>query len=354
MSCHRFVILLFLCCICITRVDATEVASITAKLGERLFNDERLSADRTVACATCHVRERAFANNERVGKGVNGLAGTRNVPTLLDVKDQRALFWDGRAPNLEAQASAPLMNPVEHGLADANAVLDVVRADSTYVQAFVDAYRLNSANQISLAHVATALAAFERTLSAAPTSFDRFFRDGNPTALSAAARRGFELFRGRGRCTTCHTIDGKRALFSDMQFHPSARGLPKTVNDRLSELTTEVIALKGKADNALLENAIATRADIAALGRFLVTLDPADIGRFKTPSLRHVATTAPYMHDGSVATLDEAIGLELYNRGAALNYPIVVTVEEKQDLVAFLHSLGGDTERTSARNATAD
>jgi len=106
-----------------------------------------------------------------------------------------------------------------------------------------------------------------------------------------------------------------------------------------------VLDMKGKPDSALLETAIASRAEIAALGRFLVTLDPGDIGRFKTPSLRHAASTAPYMHDGSVATLEEAIGLELYNRGAALNYPIVVTAEEKQDLLAFLRSLGNADDR---------
>ena len=346
MSCHRVVILFFFVCgMYIARVSATEDASITATLGEQLFNDKRLSSDGTVACATCHVRERAFANNETVGKGINRRTGTRNVPSLLDVKHQRALFWDGRAPNLEAQASAPLMNPAEHGLPNAGAALNVVRANATYVRAFLDIYRLKSANEISLGHVAAALAAFERTLISAPTPFDRFFQGGDAVALSAAARRGFELFRGRGRCTTCHTIDGDHPLFTDMQYHSAARALPKTVNDRLSELTREALDMKGKPDSALLETAIASRAEIAALGRFLVTLDPGDIGRFKTPSLRHAASTAPYMHDGSVATLEEAIGLELYNRGAALNYPIVVTAEEKQDLLAFLRSLGNADDR---------
>ncbi len=343
MNCHRIVIVLITWCVfsvCApTRVCATGDAPLAVKLGEKLFNDTRLSADRTIACATCHRRERAFANNEPVGTGINHRAGTRNVPSLLDVGLQRALFWDGRAPDLETQARVPLLNPAEHGFPDALAVLSVVRGDSSYVEMFTQLDHLKSADEISLLHVSAALAAFERTLRSTPAPFDRFFRDHDTTALSASAQRGFEIFGGRGRCTTCHVVQEDHALFTDMQYHPSARGLPGTVNDRLVELTGRVLELKNDPGSERLEHAIAADAAIAALGRFVVTLDPTDIGRFKTPSLRNVALTAPYMHDGSVATLDEAIGLELYSRGAALNYPIVVTVDEKQDLIAFLRSL---------------
>jgi cytochrome c peroxidase len=158
--------------------------------------------------------------------------------------------------------------------------------------------------------------------------------------MSDAAARGFELFRGRANCTACHTIGPKWSLLTDQAFHVAARGIPRSVNDNLPVLAQKVVAASNGGDRRELERLIATNMEVAALGRFLVTLDPADIGKFKTPSLRNVALTAPYMHDGSVATLAEAVELELYQRGV-VTHPIILTRDEKADLIAFLQSLNG-------------
>ncbi len=161
-------------------------------------------------------------------------------------------------------------------------------------------------------------------------------------ALTASAVRGLALFRGRAQCVSCHEIGKKSALFTDEGFHISPTGIPPAATAELGALAGKVMKLRNdtSADSrAALEGLIATDSRIAALGRFIVTQDPRDIGHFKTPSLRNVALTAPYMHDGSVATLEDAVDLELYGRGKAVKYPIVLTTTEKKDLAEFLRAL---------------
>jgi cytochrome c peroxidase len=159
--------------------------------------------------------------------------------------------------------------------------------------------------------------------------------------LSDAAVRGLAIFRGRGRCDVCHTIGDNSALLTDQSFHASPLGLPASANAALVELTQRVTELHSANDISELNSNVVSNPDIAALGRFLVTLKPQDIGLFKTPSLRNVALTGPYFHDGSVASLNEAVDLELYSRGDAIRYPIVLTTQEKADLIEFLKALTG-------------
>jgi cytochrome c peroxidase len=248
------------------------------------------------------------------------------------------LFWDGRAANLESQALAPLTNPVEHALGSEAGILEKVRADSIYVHGFERLFNVTS-DQLNARQVAEALAAFERTLIAAGSPFDRYLYAGDRSALTPPAIRGLELFRGRGQCVGCHTIQAASALFTDGLFHITPIGLPPGVNARLGKLTKEVVAARNEGRSGQVEKLLATDADFAALGRFIVTLDPQDIGRFKTPSLRNVALTAPYMHDGSVKTLEKAIDLELYGRVSAQTVPITLTRSERAELLEFLQSL---------------
>lgn len=188
--------------------------------------------------------------------------------------------------------------------------------------------------------VGAALVAYEQTLLSAGSPFDRYYYAKDTSALNAGAVRGFELFRGRANCNSCHPIGERWSLFTDQTFHVATRGLPAAVSDDLPSLAQRVVTAKSSGGLQALELLLATNAQVAALGRFVVTLDPADIGKFKTPALRNVALTAPYMHDGGVATLAEAIDLELYQRGT-VTHPIILTRDEKADLLEFLKALSG-------------
>jgi cytochrome c peroxidase len=271
------------------------------ELGRRLFFDASLSADGRVSCATCHIPERAFADTVPVSAGVYGRAGSRNAPSLLNVTYRSPLFWDGRANRIEEQVLLPLQSATEMDRSlDALVAGLAERAD--YRSAFQRAFQ----RDVNAEDVARALASFVRTLRSGGSAFDRY-RNGEAEALSEEALRGFALFTGRAGCSGCHAGPS----FSDDDFHNTG------------------IAV-GSGDP----------------GRFGVTGVPADRGAFRTPSLRNVNATPPYMHDGSVATLEEV--LEFYDGGGADNpnrdprlRPLRLSSEEKRELLAFLTSLTG-------------
>jgi cytochrome c peroxidase len=315
-----------------------------AELGRRLFFDARLSADGKVSCGKCHVPEMAFSDGRARSLGRNDQRGTRNAPSLLNVTFATALFWDGRAADLESQALAPLTNPVEHALTSDAALVALIRMDSGMARDFGAAFAIPT-DQIGAQHVGRALAAFERTLLAGGSPFDRYAYGGERTALTSAAIRGLELFQGRGGCATCHEIGKTSALLSDGGYHMTPMGLPPNVNTRLGTLTQKVVQAAARPDRRDLERLIALDPGVAELGRFVVTLIPNDIGKFKTPSLRNVALTAPYMHDGSVETLEQAIDLELYGRSATQSVPIALTLSERRDLAEFLRALSSPQAR---------
>jgi cytochrome c peroxidase len=331
-------------------------AEVTS-LGHRLFTDPRLSATGQVSCASCHQSAKQFSDGLPLAVGVHGRKGTRNTPSLLDVGQQRTLFWDGRRESLEAQALDPLLNPAEHGLPDEATLLQRLRADRSYQRAFQVAFgsgtqqraRQPAAEVVTAANVATALAAFQRTLVSGPTPFDRY-QAGDVAALEPTARRGWVLFSTTAQCIRCHSAEGTRPLFTDHGFHSLAVGLHR-IERKLPELTQKLVQLH--QDGRAFDHAVLTDADMAELGRFAVTLNPADIAKFKTPGLRNVALTAPYMHDGSVATLEEAVDLELYYRGAQDGRPLILTPAERADLVAFLRALNSEVPAVSAKGTSA-
>lgn len=305
-----------------------------------LFFDPALSADRQVSCATCHRPDHAYSDGRARASGIYGLRGTRNTPSLLDVGRQRSLFWDGRRERLEDQALDPLFNEREHGLHDEAQLLGRLRMDARYDAPF-EAVHGVPASQATAHQIVEALAAFERTLVSGPSPFDRFLA-GQRDALPEAARRGWVVFDQQAHCTRCHAVaagDGQPPLFTDHQFHSLAIGLDR-IERKLPELTRRLVALRG--DGGPLGREVLHDPDLAELGRFAVTLDPKDLAAFKTPGLRNVARTAPYMHDGSVATLGDAVDLEVYSRGARDDRPPILTPVERADLIAFLEALTSD------------
>jgi cytochrome c peroxidase len=274
------------------------------ELGRTLFFDTRLSRDGSLACASCHQPARAFTDGRPVAVGVGGRVGRRNVPALFNRAYGRSMFWDGRVRTLEEQALLPMTGPNELG----NTHEEIVRrlsASDAYRQRFARAF---GTTEVSIERVAAAIASFERTLVTGDSPFDRYRELGDSAAVSAEARRGLEIFQGRARCVLCH--DGQ--LFTDERFHNSG------------------VAFR---DGALADS-----------GRYIVTGRPEDLGAFKTPTLRELTRTVPYMHDGSIATLEEVV--DFYDRGGIANpyrdpllHPLGLTDGEKRALLALLRSL---------------
>lgn len=314
---------------------SSRTAADKVALGRKLFFDSRLSADGSISCATCHDPEKAFADGKRLAEGITGRASTRNAPSLLNAAFNTSLFWDGRRQTLEEQALDPLINPREHGLPDYPALLALLRNDRAYAKAFQAAFSVKPSD-IDVAHVGKAIASFERTLIAGDSRFDRFFYGHEPSALSPSEQRGLALFNGPAHCGDCHLIGPQSALFSDNAFHSLNIGIQR-IGSRMADLTTRLVNARESA--ATLDETILGEEDLAELGRFAVTLAPADIGKFRTPSLRNVALTSPYMHDGSIPTLAAAVDVELYRRGSQAGRPLILTPQERQNLVAFLESL---------------
>lgn len=331
-------------------------SSTTARvqLGRRLFMDRRLSRNGTMSCGMCHVPEQGFTTNEMATAiGIEGRSLRRNAPTVLNVAFQRMLFHDGRETNLEHQAWSPLLAADEMGNASRAAVVARVSALADYSAAFARVFPTAGINEET---IAAALASYQRTLVAANSRFDRWFFAGESSALSAVERDGFQLFRGKAGCSSCHLVGARDALFTDHRFHNTGVGW---VHANAASRTVSVPLGGGETTEV-------SRAEMAALfggdlrdeGRFEVTQLQQDRWAYKTPSLRNVALTAPYMHDGSLATLREVI--EFYDRGGIDNpgkdpllQPLHLSPEEKQALEAFLQTLTGDNVRQLAAEARA-
>lgn len=303
------------------------------ELGRTLFFDAKLSANQHISCASCHDPDKAFTDGRKVAIGIDGKSGTRNTPSIIGAGSQSSLFWDGRRNSLEEQVLDPFANPVEHGLKQVEDVVAIIDANETYRLQFARAFG-NATPSVTTNNLRAALAAYVRSLTPTTSAFERHQFKNEGAALSATAKRGLDLFVGRAQCSSCHTIDKHAAALSDGKFHGAGIGIERIV-DRLPELTKRLRARDGVA----LDHVILNDPDLAELGRFLVTGDPKDIAKFKTPSLRNVSRTAPYMHDGSVATLEETLERELYYRSLQSGKPIVLDREEKSALLEFLRTL---------------
>lgn len=282
------------------------------ELGKKLFFDTRLSLDRASSCATCHDPGKAFADALPRARGFQGQIGRRNSPTVLNAAYNTAQFWDGRASTLDEQCKGPLLNPIEMNMLDEKHLVDRLESIPGYRQDFKTVF--NSA--ATLDNVARAIAAFERTLVTPNSRFDRYTA-GDKMALTQREKRGLLVFIGKASCSECHNGPN----FTDNKYY-----------------SLGAVAAPGAPQDT---------------GRYEVTRKEEDRYAYKTPSLRNAALTAPYMHDGSVATLEQVV--DFYDRGgdggpnkSNLIFKLNLTPEEKADLIAFLKSLNGDLPKVKA------
>jgi len=316
-------------------------------LGDKLFHDERFSSTGEVSCSTCHDAAKVFTDSPLpVSVGIDNLTGTRNAPTVVNAAYNATQFWDGRSPSLEDQAQHPFLNPVEMGLESHRPILDVIAGDGEYQAMFKEAFGVKG-RRVAMDHVLKAIAAFERTQVTGDSRWDRYRFGGEQDALTESEKRGFEVFLGQGRCVSCHTIEQDHALFTDHKFHNIGVGVNE-LGDTIVPLAKAFMAEKrGGAD---VDVAVLTDANTSHLGRFAVNDEISDIGGFKTPTLRNIAVTAPYMHDGSITTLRDVV--VHYNNGGALEEdtpitpflsggirPLELSDGQIDDLVAFMESL---------------
>lgn len=287
----------------VAREDAAQTAK--SELGKRLFFDKRLS-DGTVSCATCHDPAKGWTDQRPVSRGVHGQNGRRNAPSIVDAGTYPVLLWDGRAHLLEEQAMIPIGESIEMGPSTAAAVGAISKVPG-YAPLFAKAF---GDDEVTLERIVAAIAAFERSLTSAPSAYDRW-QGGDASALTPQQARGKDLFFGKASCFACHS----GPHLSDFQFH----------------------------------NIGVTGPDH---GRGVLSGDKRDDGAFRTPTVRNLARTFPYMHDGSLKTLEEVV--EFYDRGGNAPkrfdfeiQPLGLTADEKKDLVAFLRALDGELPRVS-------
>jgi len=268
------------------------------ELGKQLYFDKRLSGDNAVACASCHDPKKGWSNADKTAEGFGGQRGGRSAPTVINSAYQAFQFWDGRAKSLEQQALGPIANPIEMNLPIEKAV-EKIGSIKGYQEQFQKVF----GEPVTAVNLGKAIAAFERTILSGDAPYDRV-RAGDESALSSQAREGMQLFFGKANCSSCHSGPN----FTDNGFHNIGVSFGSEKPD---------------------------------MGRFEISKLAGDKGSFKTPTLREIAKTGPYMHDGSLATLEEVV--EYYDKGGTGNefldeelFPLKLNVDQKAALVAFL------------------
>lgn len=291
--------------------ETNPLSKAKIELGRLLYYDARLSRDGTVSCGSCHAPEMGFSDGRPTSTGIEGQVGGRNAPTVMNRLFSAEQFWDGRSPDLEDQALGPIQNPIEMGHT-LEAMIGSLQGIAGYAPQFEAAF---GTPEITRERIAQAIASYERVVLSGNAPFDRY-EAGDTSAMSASAVRGMEIFNdaGRGNCVTCHAGFN----FTDESYHNLGAGMDAAKPD---------------------------------LGRFEVTKVDTDRGAFKTPTLRNISDTAPYLHDGSEATLADVV--EFYNKGGVKNdwlsqeiRPLNLSDRDKADLIAFLEALNGEVTGT--------
>ena len=274
------------------------------ELGRLLYYDTRLSADNTVSCGTCHAPASAYTDGKPVSTGIRGQKGGRSAPSVVNRAYSLAQFWDGRAASLEEQAKGPIQNPIEMGETH-EGVVKKLNGIAGYRALFKKSF---GTEEVDIDKVAMAIATFERTLLSGNSAYDKF-KAGDKKAMSAAQIRGLDVYLNKAKCDACH----EGVAFTANAYHNIGVGMDKPNPDE---------------------------------GRYAVTKNPADYGAFKTPGLRDISRTAPYMHDGGLKTLEEVV--DFYDKGGIPNKnldekikKLNLTEVNKKDLVAFLKALDG-------------
>jgi cytochrome c peroxidase len=339
-------------------VPVPEDNPVTAEkvtLGRKLFYDRRLSLNDTMSCAMCHVPEQGFTNNElATAVGIEGRTVRRNAPTLYNVAYFSHIFHDGRETRLEYQVWHPLLAQNEMANPGIGWLIEKIRSLPDYNGLFEAAF---DGEGPGLEAIGKAIASYERTLVSGNSPFDRWHYGGDEHALSQAGQRGFHLFTGKAGCAACHRVGEKDALFTDDAFHDTGIGWDVSVGPGPDEYSVQLApGVTVKVPRKVVETV--GEPPPGDLGRYEVTQDPGDRWRYKTPSLRNVALTAPYMHNGSFATLREVI--TFYNRGGVTHPgrdPLLASLGlddgDIDDLVAFLQALTGDNVAVLVQDAFA-
>jgi cytochrome c peroxidase len=322
-------------------------------LGEKLFFDGRLSANGTVACASCHDPRLAFTDGRPTSVGIHSRLGQRNAPTVLNAMYNILQFWDGRAPTLETQAALPIVNPVEMG----QPTLDSAVARVAAVPEYRDRFRRVFGRQPNGLDLVRAIASYERSQISFDSPFDHYIA-GDSNAIDASAKHGWVLFRTTGRCNKCHQFTdttSRPTTFNDTSFHNIGVLI---IRHRVVALARKAEQEISKGDTIAVDQA-AILTPMSALGRYLVTRNDSDMASFKSPDLRNVMVTAPYFHDGSFATLWDV--MDHYNKGDGIQdpwldvdiQPLALQEKDIDDLVALMASLTSPSYKSLAARELA-
>ncbi len=310
-------------------------------LGRKLFFDRRLSINDTFSCAICHIPEQGFTNNEiQTAVGVEGRSNKRNAPTIYNVGFLNVIFHDARESTLEQQVWSPFLARSEMANPSIGYVINKIKGISEYNGLFEQAF---DGRGPTMETIGMALANYQRALNAGDSLFDRWYFGKEEDAVNENVKKGFKLFTGEALCSTCHVINENSALFTDEKLHNTGLGYYASYGDVTK--TTRVQLAPGvfaELDNSKIKDVSRNKEN--DLGRYEVTEDPGDRWKYRTPPLRNVALTAPYMHDGSMQTLRDVV--EFYNEGGIKNEllsplikPLDLSDEEISYLVEFLKSL---------------
>jgi cytochrome c peroxidase len=307
-------------------------------LGQALFVDPRLSADKVQRCESCHDYTRGFTDQRKTSVGVDNQLGQRNAPTILNAMFNTTLFWDGRASSLEEQAKSPILNPLEMGMTSSDEVVARLRAIPAYEERFRRAF----GREVNFDDIARALASYERTQFSFDSPFDHFIA-GDSGAIDGSAKRGWLLFTGKARCVSCHAFSREHPLFTDDRFHNTGVSWRASIATQAGAMVTardqhQIARFEQQIDR------LAVGTSASELGRFVVTGSKSDIAAFRTPDLRNLLVTEPYFHDGSAPTLWDVVAH--FNRGGVRNpfldaaiVPLDLSKTDEDDLVAFLATL---------------
>jgi cytochrome c peroxidase len=321
------------------------------ELGRKLFFDRRLSINNTFSCAICHIPEQGFTNNElEKAVGVEGRSHRRNAPTIYNTAYLKRLFHDAREQSLETLVWSPLLAHNEMAMPAMGQVIEKIRHLPDYQGLFEKTFNGQQANAVTIGQ---AIASYNRVLVSGNSPFDRWYYAKEKGAISIPAQRGFNLFKGKAQCASCHSVGEQSALFTDNKLHNVGLGFIRSMGIEPEDETMLVAPGLYMSISKSFRDTVSL-PPLADVGYYEITQNPDDRWKYRTPSLRNVALTAPYMHDGTMHSLKEVIAF--YNQGGVsqnengfpnvtqspLIKPLGLTNQESSDLIAFLNTLNGD------------